>query len=1597
MSRRSKYIKRILWGILLTPFILILLVAVLLYVPPVQRFVVQRTAAYLSEKTGMQVSVGNIHLAFPLDLSLQKLQVLRSPGDTLISVGSLSLSPALRPLFDSQVEVPRIALDSLTYNQRDSLGLSLLQVHLPAATAEQLFVDLNKERVDLNRLTTQGGYIRYYSTDTTKKPEEESEPLKWLIRAGEIDLQKTRIEVAMPLDSLLIDADVDRLKIDRGEADLNKMHFQVAHTKIDAKSLRYSVDQNFSKLPFFDPQHIQLHDLHLEGEDIDSEGMRLSLLLRHAQLREQSGLKLLHLSGRYQMDSLAMRLDGLDLITDASSIKGYLSMPWSLLQSDRKAQLELSTNTSLGIKDILLFAGKTLQETRDGRELFNTFARHRLLAPLKMQAELTGTLTAIQIRQAELKWPDILDLNLSGTLSEVLEMHRSGRLKLRGRVGPKANTLLGLLAPEQAKTYRIPSPLTLSGDIDIRRGHYVGDLTAEESTGKLQLKGHFTEATKTYDLVLKAQDIDGRHFMPQDSIGLVSLDVALQGRGFDPLSPHTQLSIRGRLHEANRGSMHLQDITLDGSLQSGNLGLSLNSMNPGANFTLQLDGIFSRQGINTGIGLELVDLDLQRLGFSETPLAGKLRLEGELRSDLKDTHTIQAVLDGMSFTMGDEKIAPPQAELHVSTSPQDIHAGLTSGDMKASLYVGSSPTVAQKDVTHLLDETLRQIELITSGKSATKHLEELAVHLPKATFSLSMGKDNPLRYYLAEQRIAVGSLTANLMTSPQEGVSGNVAISDLRVDTLRINAAQLNISTERTAIARGDSMSLALFGTVMKSHFREQEGFTINTDLRTSLEGGHLDVSYQDERGQTVHAAEASGSWSGEAYQLHFLGDRLRIAYNDYTINPDNQLSLRKRDNFLLGSLKLTGEKRGEFSLQGTEETPGVQDILLSIHNLHLEDYRSLGLPDVGGIFFGDVHYQRKGDLSQQPTISGDLSISDLRYEDKKLGHFTSSLFYEPRSGDSHYITGEIGYNGQPAMSIDGIYYPREKVSPLKGTLTLTSFPLELANPFLAENSTTLAGTANGSITLSGKLTEPLLSGQMHLNKGMLNLNAYGTHLALDSIPVRMEGSDIFFDHYALRPSGDPKKAIYIDGSIRKSTTPQATASLRITSDELTLLNEPRPTRDDQLLYGKIIASTRMVATGPLTSLRVRGSVNVLSGTSCTYVMREDPLTASQQTDQLVQFIDFSDTLFTKKVEVAPTSLGGLDVNLTINVDPSVRIGADLTAGGTDYVQAQGGGTLHFTYPPYGEMSMTGRYEMSGGGELSYTLPVVGNKRFSIDPTSTLTWTGPISNPYLNFSAVNKVKATVSSSSENSQRVNFNVSILIKDYVSKMNLSFGISAPENLSVQNSISTMTKEEQSKQAIALMATGMYLAGGSGAGNLDLNSALTSLLQSQINKTAGELLQGTDLNLGVDHYDGSSGEAARTDFTYSFSRRFYNDRIRIIVGGKVQSGAGVTNQGQTFLDNVSLQYQLDKSGEQYLSLYHKLVTDNVLEGEFTETGVGYVIRRKMSSLLDLFRRKRKKTTTDTKTTLFRQAWKPRLDTLSTQPSLTSDSMPTLRYQAK
>ena len=67
---------------------------------------------------------------------------------------------------------------------------------------------------------------------------------------------------------------------------------------------------------------------------------------------------------------------------------------------------------------------------------------------------------------------------------------------------------------------------------------------------------------------------------------------------------------------------------------------------------------------------------------------------------------------------------------------------------------------------------------------------------------------------------------------------------------------------------------------------------------------------------------------------------------------------------------------------------------------------------------------------------------------------------------------------------------------------------------------------------------------------------------------------------------------------------------------------------------------------------------------------------------------------------------------------------------------------------------------------------------------------------------------------------------------------------------------------------------------------------------------------------------------------------------------TGAAATGLQQTFIDNMSLDYQLDQAGTHYLRLFHNKNYENLLDGEVIETGIGYVIRRKMNKLNELFK---------------------------------------------
>ncbi len=82
--------------LLATPFVLLALVGVAVYLPPVQRLLKDRAVSFLSGKIGTPVGIERIRLAYPLGIAVDGLYLPEVGGDTLIHLGHLSarLSPS---------------------------------------------------------------------------------------------------------------------------------------------------------------------------------------------------------------------------------------------------------------------------------------------------------------------------------------------------------------------------------------------------------------------------------------------------------------------------------------------------------------------------------------------------------------------------------------------------------------------------------------------------------------------------------------------------------------------------------------------------------------------------------------------------------------------------------------------------------------------------------------------------------------------------------------------------------------------------------------------------------------------------------------------------------------------------------------------------------------------------------------------------------------------------------------------------------------------------------------------------------------------------------------------------------------------------------------------------------------------------------------------------------------------------------------------------------------------------------------------------------------------------------------------------------------
>ena len=461
-----------------------------------------------------------------------------------------------------------------------------------------------------------------------------------------------------------------------------------------------------------------------------------------------------------------------------------------------------------------------------------------------------------------------------------------------------------------------------------------------------------------------------------------------------------------------------------------------------------------------------------------------------------------------------------------------------------------------------------------------------------------------------------------------------------------------------------------------------------------------------------------------------------------------------------------------------------------------------------------------------------------------------------------------------------------------------------------------------------------------------------GTTFGLDTTRLIVDNGKILFRQY--RFIAPNKSDMVLNGAITLTPFGRMNMDISVKAGNFEVVNvKKNPT---SLIYGKAYINLDSRLAGAFSNLSVSGNINLLNRTNITYTLRSSGPELVDRSADLVRFVSFRDTTLNERDDLTNrVNTSSFALKMLIEIGDQVTVNVELSDDGSNNIVIQGGGNLVLAMSPENGLTLSGKYILSGG-TVVYNIPIAGKKEFNIRSGSYVEWTGNVMNPMLSISASEQVKATVVDGEQN-RLVTFEAIIRIQNTLTRPDISFDLSAPNDMVVQNQLATFSQEERTRQALNLLIYNTYTAPGaakSGSGGSMANNALYSLVENELNKYTRK----TGFTFGVDSYN-TDENTTRTDYTYQFSKQFFNDRIRVKIGGRISTD---NNENQSnniednLVDDISIEYVITKKRNLFLKVFRHSNYESVLDGEVTQTGVGIVWRKNFRKFKDLFKNNRK-----------------------------------------
>ncbi len=1511
-------------GIIGGVLLLIVLLSVIIYLPPVQNFVVKKVAQVASESARMEITIDHVSLAFPLDLLVEGVQVLRPDSmdvtrvDTIAQIEKVYVSVEMLPLLQGQVNVDELSISNIKFNSSDLIAQVRLRGEAQKLRLCSHGIDLKSSEINVNDVLLAIGKVDIQLVDTIVEEDTTTTETPWKIAVEKLAITNTIVTFHMANDSLMARATIDKASVENGFLDLHEGLYKVAKVDVNASNVAY--DQTFEPyLNGFDYNHIITSTLSLGADDFSYGDEKLHLHVNKGSFKETHGIEMTHLDGSLDIDSTTLYLSDFHLVTSNSILSATATMDFDAFEDINPGYLSLSLKGEIGREDIMV-----LLATNIPGSIKSSYPYYALT----LQADLAGSVKDMNINSCSLSLPTALSANISGKVGNLLDINNLfANLDVSINAHDVDFVTASLLDDDMRRTISIPADISLTGNVSADGDFYRANVCLSQGGGTIDLDGSCKMAQRvTYVAQISTMNFPIQNFVKDVAIFPMSLTADVSGAGVNFFDSHTLLSADVRIKR-----LKVEDFDLDGSAVSVNIansiaGVSVDCVNEIISGTLSFDALLHSDDVKGTLACSVDNLDLYRLGIAEVPLNTSLCAHVDVESNLDEFHMAKGYISDVVIIDSATQYRAYDLDIDAFTRPDTTWLSLNSGDLELSLTASGGYKILTSLGENLSSELMRQIN--------RKYISQdtLMQKLPIARLRLQSGRNNFAYGYAKRLGYDFREVGADISLSPLDGINGYANVDSLCALGFEVDSIRLDLKTE------DDIFKYYLEAKNDKNNPLYR--FTFQTDGSLFATGSNLRCKLYDGNDELGLNLALSASLVYDGILLSITDEEAVLGYETFKTNNKNYIFVGDNGR-VSADLSLTATDGTGLQIRSNNDNKtALQDINLKINDLNLTPIMAVipYCPDIKGVLTGDFHVvQTEKDFS----LSAAVGVKNFEYEGIDMGNLYSKVDYMPLDNNGHYVDGILNHNGADVGAIHGTYIVGEHDDFLDADVSLSRLPLNLANGFIPDMIVGLKGYGDGRLKVEGALSDLQINGTIDLDSAYLVSVPYGIELNIDDKPVVIRDSKLLLDDFRLY--GNNEQPLVVNGEVDCADIANMTTNMRMTATNWLIIDAKENRRSEA--YGKAYVNLNALATGPLATMKIIGSLEVLGSTDLTYVLRDSPISTDNEMEGLVQFTDLSSE---EDVVVKRPIIGGPYIDLRISVAKDAHIFVALNAIKTNYIDMTGGGDLRMIYSS-NDIRLTGRYTIEEG-EMKYSLPVIPLKTFTIAEGSYVEFTGEMLNPTLSIVATETTKSNTLVNGV-SQSVTFNCGVSISQTLENMGLEFIVEAPENMTIDSELQSMSNDERSKIAVTLLTTGMYLAENN-LSSFSMNSALSSFLQNEINNISNNALRTLDLSIGIDNTTDEAGDT-HTDYTFKFAKRLWNNRVRIVVGGKVSSNNA---SADNLFDNVAIEYRLDKNAYTNLRLFYDRSTYDYLEGYVGQYGAGIVWKRQLQTLKELFHRNKK-----------------------------------------